>query len=344
MSIENEVFSGCSSLTSITIGSSVTSIGEEAFSNCSALTSVTWNAKKYADFSIHSGLDPLFYDIRTQITNFVFGDSVEYIPACLCYRMNNITSITIGNSVTSIGNYAFEDCSALREITLPSSLKEIGSRAFAGCSRIYEVTCLAIEPPIADESSFTNYDAFFHAYCDAQRYYSVDPVWKKFHNVECIVNENTVTNNVTITPSECEATVVWLSNDAAAAYSLVLTKNGTTFCTLRFNKYGQLTNIAFSPSRTHNNKQQSAETTETGYSFTITGLDAGTRYDYQFSVLNDSNESIDEYFGDFTTHSTTPIENIHTPSPMTNCQKIIRNGQLLILRDGVEYTIMGQKL
>jgi hypothetical protein len=36
------------------------------------------------------------------------------------------------------------------------------------------------------------------------------------------------------------------------------------------------------------------------------------------------------------------VENI--PSTMTNCQKIIRNGQLLILRDGVEYTIMGQKL
>jgi hypothetical protein len=42
--------------------------------------------------------------------------------------------------------------------------------------------------------------------------------------------------------------------------------------------------------------------------------------------------------------STTSVENTNTPSPTTNCQKIIRNGQLLILRDGVEYTIMGQEL
>ena len=42
--------------------------------------------------------------------------------------------------------------------------------------------------------------------------------------------------------------------------------------------------------------------------------------------------------------STTSVENTNTQSPTTNCQKIIRNGQLLILRDGVEYTIMGQKL
>ena len=41
----------------------------------------------------------------------------------------------------------------------------------------------------------------------------------------------------------------------------------------------------------------------------------------------------------------TDIENVDTSSQQpTNCQKIIRNDQLLILRDGVEYTIMGQEL
>ena len=40
--------------------------------------------------------------------------------------------------------------------------------------------------------------------------------------------------------------------------------------------------------------------------------------------------------------STTSVENTNTPSPMTNCQKIIRNGQLLILRDDKTYNIVGQ--
>jgi len=41
----------------------------------------------------------------------------------------------------------------------------------------------------------------------------------------------------------------------------------------------------------------------------------------------------------------TDIVNINTASQTPNdCQKIIRNGQLLIIRDGVEYNAMGQEL
>ena len=277
----------------------------------------------------------------------ITGDGAMFDDHALCMPWNwlqdSIKTIELNEGITHIADDSFNGCSALREITLPASLKVIGSSAFANCPRIYEVTCLAPEPPIAEASSFTNYDAYFHAYCDAQRYYSVDPVWKRFHNVECIVNENTVTNNVTITPSDCEATVVWLSNDAAAAYSLVITRNGVTFCTLRFNKYGQLTNISLAPSRTHN-QQQAAEATSTGYSFTITGLDAGTRYDYQFSVLNDSNESIDEYFGDFTTQGNAPTAIDNIPSSTVNTCKLLRDGQLLIIRDGKTYNTMGAEI
>ena len=42
--------------------------------------------------------------------------------------------------------------------------------------------------------------------------------------------------------------------------------------------------------------------------------------------------------------STSSVENTNTQSPMTNCQKIIRDGQLLILRDGKTYNAMGQEL
>ena len=34
----------------------------------------------------------------------------------------------------------------------------------------------------------------------------------------------------------------------------------------------------------------------------------------------------------------------NSQSPITNCQKLIRDGQLIILRDGVEYNAMGVEL
>ena len=108
----------------------------------------------------------------------------------------------------------------------------------------------------------------------------------------------------------------------------------------KFNQYGQLTNIAFAPSRTHHNKQQAAEATSTGYSFTITGLDENTTYGYTFSVLNEESTVIEEFVGEFTTQSnlSTAVDNIDASTCGT--QKLLRNGQLLILRDGKTYTVL----
>ena len=141
-SIAGGAFSDCTGLTSITIGDSVTSIGN-AFYGCENLTSVVWNAKNCANFSSNNTPFRDFwdeYDIRGQITSFVFGDKVEHIPAYLCNGMSQLTSITIPNSVTSIGEYAFSGCSGLTSVTIPNSVTSIGEYAFSGCSGLTSVT------------------------------------------------------------------------------------------------------------------------------------------------------------------------------------------------------------
>ena len=176
-SIGYSAFNGCSSLTSITIGESVKSIGNYAFKYCSSLTSIVWNIKNYADFSSYS-YSP-FYDIRSQITSFTFGNSVEYIPSYLCYGMthlqsivipegvtsigssafddcSSLTSITIGNSVTSIGNFAFYDCSSLTSISIPNSVTSIGYSVFSGCSSLSSVHWNAINCDNISDAPFDN--------------------------------------------------------------------------------------------------------------------------------------------------------------------------------------------
>ncbi len=100
-----------STLESITIPSSIKIIGEHIFDNCSALTNVVWNVKNHADFdykpvgSTYEYTSP-FYNVRSQITSFIFGNEVEYIPAYLCCDMNNLNKITIPTNVKDIGDYA----------------------------------------------------------------------------------------------------------------------------------------------------------------------------------------------------------------------------------------------
>ena len=102
---------GMKKLTSISIGSNVRNIEKDVFSGCTSLNSVIWNAKSCADF-----VNDPFYRIRDQITSFTFGDTVDSIPARLCYGMSNLTSITISEKVTHIGGSAFYRCTDLTSV------------------------------------------------------------------------------------------------------------------------------------------------------------------------------------------------------------------------------------
>ncbi|MCQ2206401.1 MAG: leucine-rich repeat protein, partial [Bacteroidaceae bacterium] len=116
-SIGREAFHS-SGLTSITIPSSVTSIGWGAFDYCIALTSVT---------------------IPNSVT------SIEGWAFCDC---SGLTSITIPGSVTSIGESAFNGCSSLTSVTnLSSTPQTISNDVFSnygtlhvakGCKSAYE--------------------------------------------------------------------------------------------------------------------------------------------------------------------------------------------------------------
>ena len=135
-SIGEQAFYDCRGLTSVTIGNSVTSIGEGAFYECSGLTSVVWNAKNCSDFSYNSRP---FNDL-TNIKTFEFGSEVERIPAYLCDGLTDLTSVTIPNSVTKIGDNAFYECLGLTSVTIGNSVTSIGNKAFYFCSGLTSVT------------------------------------------------------------------------------------------------------------------------------------------------------------------------------------------------------------
>ena len=123
-SIGGYAFRDCMDLVSITIPSSVTSIGEWAFCN-TGLTSVTIpNSITVLEKSIFNGCDYL--------TSVTIPSSVTCIGYKAFYRCLSLASINIPNSVTSIGELAFWECRSLTSITIPNSVTSIGAQAFNG--------------------------------------------------------------------------------------------------------------------------------------------------------------------------------------------------------------------
>ena len=129
-SIGEHAFDGCTGLTSVTIPNSVTSIGTTAFHDCSALTN--------ADINSQSALDVISF--TNKLTSIKLGDKITSIGNYKFQNCANLTSVTIPNSVTNIGASAFSGCSGLTSVTIPSSVTNIGASAFSGCSGLTSVT------------------------------------------------------------------------------------------------------------------------------------------------------------------------------------------------------------
>ncbi len=119
-------------LTSVTVPDSVTSIGIYAFANCNAMSSV----------HLGSGLTTIghhaFYDCH-DLSSLTIPDSVISIGLGAFYNCALMTSVTIGNSVTTIDAGAFINCLSLSSLTIPDSVTTIGFMAFYRCNALVQV-------------------------------------------------------------------------------------------------------------------------------------------------------------------------------------------------------------
>ena len=149
-------FSNCTFLASITIPDGVTTIGDYAFHNCSSLTSI----------NIPDGV--------TSFGNYAF------------YNCSSLTSINIPDGVTSISSYTFYGCSSLTSITIPDAVTSIGDYAFHKCTSLTTVTSLATVPPTCSDSPFSSSIYSSATLYAASTAYAYATCWEDFTNIEYI--------------------------------------------------------------------------------------------------------------------------------------------------------------
>lgn len=127
-------FFECSSLKSISIPSTVTSIGGWAFTSSGIMDQeANWKNKLLCIDGCLIKVQEDIYgacvvkeDVRL-IGNRAFAD---------CYYL---TSVTLPPSVKNIGKETFSKCSHLRSVILPEQLKTIGNNAFTGCAQLQSI-------------------------------------------------------------------------------------------------------------------------------------------------------------------------------------------------------------
>lgn len=172
--IGDEAFSGCDSLTDITLGSSVKTLGRAVFYTCKNLENVEipstvtdigektfYSCPALKEAIIRAGTVKAgtFYNCRA-LTTLIISDNATldasftvgntYAKEALetvkigkgeignsaFSNCKNLTTVELGNGVTSIGKSAFLNCTQLPSITIGDGVISIGTSAFSGCTAL----------------------------------------------------------------------------------------------------------------------------------------------------------------------------------------------------------------
>lgn len=162
--IPDYAFKNCTTLESVTIPTSVTSIGNSAFYGCTKLTGIQIpnSIKKIGDIAFaHSGITSITIPNSvtslgggmfwaSNLTSATINANVTELPSYKdggsIYTIRGffygcpITSVKLPNTLTKISESMFFQCTWLKTIVIPDSVTTISTRAFSGCSQLKSIT------------------------------------------------------------------------------------------------------------------------------------------------------------------------------------------------------------
>ena len=155
----------------------------------------------------------------------------------------------------------------------------------------------------------------------------------------------TTVSEVTATPNEDNSvTLTWPAVNGAETYTIEIKKNGDLICTLVFNANGQLISMNFAaPARNGKGRNiPAAEQSANGWEYVITGLEGNASYTYSVTAKGTNGNVLLNQSVNFSTGSSQGIDDVQGDN--AQCTKLLRNGQIFILRGDKTYSITGQEV
>lgn len=123
-------------INSVTVPSTIQSIGKEAFSRCSKLKAV-YGLENCA--SLTKIDDYTFYEC-TSLEEISLPPQLKTIEMLAFYSCSALQSIELPDSLEKVDFGAFQNCASLSSVDFPDGLIYIGRVAFRGCHSLQEIT------------------------------------------------------------------------------------------------------------------------------------------------------------------------------------------------------------
>lgn len=124
-------------ITSITIPSSVTSVGDWGFDSNDALTNVKWEEPINLDSqNVGAGM----FASCQGLTSIIIPSHWTSIPSNFLNNCQHLTSIIIPQNVTIIGDGAFYYCRRLPSLIIPEKVEKLENTCFERCDALTSLT------------------------------------------------------------------------------------------------------------------------------------------------------------------------------------------------------------
>ena len=155
-------FSGCVSLTAVSLPASLQGIGANAFRDCGSSLRYTYagTLAQWGDISFAAADDPTasgvvlyesgkymngtcgdaMWKLQSDGTLRISGTGAAKAPtAGTGWAAEDVQSLVVEEGITEIGGSLFRGCGAMKTAALPRSLQTVGANAFSGCNALTTV-------------------------------------------------------------------------------------------------------------------------------------------------------------------------------------------------------------
>ena len=363
--IQKLAFYECAGMVSLIVPETVTSIEDNAFYRVpnviyeGSATGNPWGAKSINGFvegtSVYKDENKTeLLAVSSSRSKYKVLNSVKTIKAnTFASDFSQLTSVTLGQ-VETIGDEAFKGCH-VTSFVLPGTVKKIGQDAFncSGKDLITSFVCEAATPPTCVSQPFQIYSAgktTHRIYVPEQSLdaYKAATVWKDYKDSIFAITAETGeigAQEIGIKQQDYTALFKWPQIDNAEAYALIIKeiKDDTEKVKFVYNFDGEgymlLVEFGAPGLDGPRGAAQNLEANYKCWQYTVGGLEPNTKYSVTVIAEDASSQELFNKTKSFTTTKIQALESVQQ-SAFSN-QKIIRDGQLLIEKDGKTYNAVG---